>query len=150
MKKQSNLSKLIGYAGDVYKRQGQGHAVPHHVDCLAVQFKDLVVPVDDLELHVHAQALSELGGHVGVKADPVAVGVLIVHGLELGDAHYQGALVLNIGQVAAVSRTLVLVLGAGGQGKAQAHSHQQSQQTFLLHLLYPPFASKYRAITVAL
>ena len=70
------------------------------VDGLAVQLHDLVVPVDLHELHGDAQRGGEGGGHVGVKADPVAGVVLVVHGLKIGDANHQRALGLDIGHVA--------------------------------------------------
>lgn len=68
---------------------GQGHAVPHAVEILAVQLIDLHIPVDDHEFHLNAQLLSHQLGHVGVKADPLIVFILIVHRCELGDTNHQ-------------------------------------------------------------
>ena len=94
---------------------GEGHAVPHHVDGLAVELVDLLAPLNDDELHVHSQALGYQPGQLRVKAGPLAVVVLIVHGGKLRDAHHQGALAPDISHVAAG------ILGIAGLG----HLRQQ-------------------------
>src|SRR5699024_3364689 len=86
----------VGGGGAARDLIGDGHAVPQAVHRPALQLHELVVPVDDAELHLHAQGLGHLAGHVGVKAGPLAVLVLVVHGGELGDANHQGALVLYV------------------------------------------------------
>src|SRR5699024_5632124 len=70
----------VGGGGAARDLIGDGHAVPPAVHRPALQLHELVVPVDDAELHLHAQGLGHLAGHVGVKADPLAVLVLVVHG----------------------------------------------------------------------
>ena len=55
-------------------------------------------------------------GHVCVKADPLAVFILVVHGLKLGDAHNQGTLVLDIGHIPVCGRGELLCGGLLHQG----------------------------------
>lgn len=59
---------------------GDGHAVPDGVHPFGVQLHQLVVPVDLQKLHLDPQVLRKGFGHVGVKADPLAVFVPVVHG----------------------------------------------------------------------
>ena len=125
---------------------GEGHAVPHAVDGPGVQLLHLVVPGDLLELHVHAKALGEGLGHVGVKADPlIAALFLVVHGGEVGNAHHQGPLALDVGQVALGRGGALLRAGggaagggsgaAGAGGESQAHGAGQGERKqFLFHI----------------
>ena len=91
---------------------GEGHAVPDAVNGLGAELHDLVVPVDLDEFCFHAEALCKCLCHVGVKADPFAVFVLIVHRSEVGDADDQLAVRLDIGDVA-VSGSLGSFFGSG-------------------------------------
>ena len=94
---------------------GEGHAVPYAVNALGVQLQYLVVPLDFHEFHFHPQVLCKGGGHVCIEANPVAVSILVVHGGKVGDAHHQGALLLDIIGVG--------LLGEGGN--CQGHHHNQ-------------------------
>ena len=72
--------------------------------CALFQLHDLVVPLDGLELNLHAERLGKGLCEIGVKANPAAVGVLIVHRGEVGDADDERALLLD-----------VIEIGAGGR-----------------------------------
>lgn len=85
------------------------HAVPYAVDGFSVKLHDFVVPIDLGELNAYADALAEGLCHVGIKSDPVARLVLIIHRLEIGNSYDKRALPLNIGKVA-----VGLGLGFGG------------------------------------
>ena len=92
---------------------GERHAVPDTVNGLGAELHDLVVPVDLDEFCFHAEALCKCLCHVGVKADPFAVFVLIVHRSEVGNADDQLAVRLDVGDVA-VCGGLGSFFGGGG------------------------------------
>ena len=136
----------------------QRHAVPDNVNGFAVEFKDLVVPVHDLEDRFHAERVRERAGHIRVKADPFAVRVLIVDRFKLRDAHNQRPLVQYILEIAvrapfdggrrlfglfrvravvgvrAVIGSIAAVAAAGSQGNSHNQRQQQGQ-----NLLFHPY-----------
>ena len=95
---------------------------------------------------VDAQLLAQRLGKLGVKAGPLAVLVLVVHGLVLGDAHCQHTGSLNIGQIGLGGGVflfaVLFVAGAGGEaGHNAAHQYQaQHQRKHFFHLAHTIFS----------
>ena len=120
----------IGAVGIQLDLIGDGHAVPDGVNVLGFQLVELLAPVtQDQELALDAQLLADLLGQLRVEARPVAVFVLVVHGLVVGDAHDHGALLLNVLQVGVGGGA------AGGQaGQSQYQNQQQSKHLF--HIIF--------------
>ena len=106
------------------------HAVPDAVDGLAVKLQNLVVPDDLDEFHLDAEGLGKGLGQIGVKANPFAGFVLVVHRGKIGNADHERALVLNVGKIGFLG-------GFGRTGcHGQNHQHSQQQSGHLFHFLF--------------
>ena len=114
---------------------GQCHAVPDHIDALVLELQNLVVPVDLHELYLYTKILRNLLRHIGVKADPFAALILIVHRLEIGDSDDQTSLILDVLHIA-VGRALLA--SAAGQHSCSHQSGQHYSQYSFLHNNHPP------------
>ena len=143
----------------------QGHAIPDDVYGLAVKLHDLIVPLDDLEDGLDAQAVRKGAGKVGVKAYPLAGLVLVVHGLELGYADYEAALLPDVGHIALGGGLLAgrglgsrslgggrlaglgRRLAAGGQGEYHAKCKQKRKKLFHLFISPSFFTSLDKALS---
>ena len=110
---------------------GDGHAVPDGVDVLGIQLEELLTPVgDDEELAVHAQLLGEHPGKLGVEAGPLAVLVLVVHRLVVGNTDDKLSVLLDVLRVGFRG-----FAAAAGQ-KRQHHDNGQNPCNALFHILF--------------
>jgi hypothetical protein len=112
---------------------GDGQAVPQRVHALAVQLGLLGVPVDGLELDLHAQALGGLARQVDVEADQLVLVVAKAHGRKVvvqadddlggqGRRRRRGLGAAGVGLAAGGQQG-----GGGGQGKHEAAGRGQGR-----------------------
>ena len=107
---------------------------------MAIEFQNLVVPVDLDEFNRNAQLLGKGLGYVRIKADPLARFVLVVHRGEIRDAHDELALVQH-------SLLVTCSLGKSSQS-GQYHHHRENHSQHLFHIRILHILMLYRFIAL--
>jgi hypothetical protein len=80
----------------------EGHAVPYAVDCLALEFHNLIIPVNFYKFGGDTETFSKCLCHVRVKSNPFSIFVLVVHRFKIGDADNQSALAFDVVKVGCI------------------------------------------------